>query len=70
MLLLFPNSVKKESSENELAFMRYMEGVPTLDKMSETLKSLCLHLATSSSGKNKHDVKREREEKNLMGTGE
>lgn len=46
VLLLFCCSVKRESDENELAFVRYLECLALLDKVNETMK--CVFEITDS----------------------
>lgn len=59
MILLFQCLVKGATEGGELTFVRYMECVPSLDELAETLWRVCLQLSPASSAEEERDVAEE-----------
>lgn len=56
VLLQFWCLMRRESDSRELAFLQYMEGVPSSNEAREAVRCVCRQWATAASAEEKHDA--------------
>lgn len=70
MILLVRRIMKRKSENAELAFSRYVESVPPLDRVDEALRTARLQQTTARFAKEGHDVERKEDDEDAVATGE